>query len=67
MKTICGGGALLGEGGAILERGAILTNVGLSLGLSTAMSGIDKKVHGYGAKTIKLSNKDLAKMIRLKL
>ena len=44
---------------------SLLTNVGLPLGLSTAMSGIDKKIHGYGSKTVKFSNDEINDMTKV--
>ena len=68
-KTIQSGGAL----GSILGRFlpklvkpaiSVLKNVGLQMGLSAAMSGIDKKIHGYG-KTFKFSNEDIKDITKI--
>ena len=42
----------------------ILKNVALPLELSATMSGIDKKVHGYGA-TVIFSNEEINDMIKI--
>ena len=69
-KLIKEGGAL----GSILARflpklikpaTSLLTNVGLPFGLLAAMSGIGKKMHGYGTKPAKFSNKDLDDMTKI--
>ena len=42
----------------------VLKNVALTLGLSAAMSGINKKIHGYGT-TVIFSNKEINDMIKI--
>ena len=52
----------------IKTAASILKNVGLPLGLSAAMSGIDKKIDGYVNKsgtTVKFSNEEINNMVNI--
>ena len=43
----------------------ILAPLGLSADMSTTDAAIQKKVHGYGTKTVRFSNKDLDDMTKI--
>ena len=43
----------------------ILAPLGLSAAIGAADAGIQKKIHGYGSKTVKFSNKDLNDMTKI--
>ena len=46
-------------------RKNILAPLGLSAAMSATDAAIQKKVHGYGTKTVKFSNKDLDYMTKI--
>ena len=69
-KRIMSGGAL----GSILGKliglstktiSPLTKNILLPLRLSAAMSGIDKKIHGYGTTTLVISNEELNDIIKI--